>query len=200
MSGHVRIIAGKWRGRRLPVLTGPGIRPTGDRIRETLFNWLQMDISGARCLDLFAGSGALGLEALSRGAAHCTFVDNDKRVAAQLKANATCLNIAVNQARVLSASFPKQLPSFEKPFDIIFLDPPFNKNLLVECYAYLHSKHLVAPNGVIYVECERRHGDPFTILPEGWFVHKQKSTGDVTYGLIKLSPEVAAACSAPASR
>jgi len=151
-SNTIRLISGKWRGRRLPVLEHEGLRPTTDRVRETLFNWLMHDIVGARCLDLFAGTGALGLESLSRGASRAVFVETNRQVAAQLQENLQALNAGelgeVCQHNALN--FLRQKAS--EQFDLIFLDPPFNSELLPEAMSLLSNNAYLAKDALIYIE------------------------------------------------
>lgn len=149
----LRIIAGRWRGRKIPVLDLPGLRPTTDRIRETLFNWLTPYINHSRCLDLFSGSGALGLEALSRGASHVFFVDKHPQVIQQIKKNLQALN-ATTDAESLVASIPDNHIKLGDPYDIIFLDPPFQQNLLPACLHWLSTAKLLTPQTIIYIEHE----------------------------------------------
>lgn len=179
-ANTVRIIGGHWRSRKLSFPTATGLRPTGDRIRETLFNWLGDHISAARCLDLFAGSGALGFEALSRGAAHLTLVENNRLVTAQLQRNAQMLEtedatIVCNEA----TDWLKRQPS-GPAFNIIFLDPPFDLDIAHEVIALLDSKHLIKPGGFIYLETpiDRR-----VATPRGWELWREKVTGAVRYQL-----------------
>ncbi|MBU2977312.1 16S rRNA (guanine(966)-N(2))-methyltransferase RsmD [Alteromonas sp. C1M14] len=149
--GNVRIIAGQWRGRKLPVADTDGLRPTTDRNKETLFNWLMADLHDAQCLDVFAGSGGLGFEALSRYAGHCTFVEYDRAVAEQLSKNVSVLHA---NAKVIQSDALKALPTLGQRFDIIFIDPPFNKNLAPPALQLILQHGLVNPDGVIYVEQE----------------------------------------------
>ena len=129
--GKVRIIAGQWRGRKLDVLDSPGLRPTPDRLRETLFNWLQQEIGAARCLDLFAGSGALGFEALSRGASEVVMVESNPALVERLNDSAESLN---SEHHVIQrADAMSWLKQAKRGFDIIFLDPPFGQNLIESC-------------------------------------------------------------------
>lgn len=182
---RLRIIGGEWRGRRLPVPHAPGLRPTPDRVRETLFNWLQGVTEGARCLDLFAGSGALGFEAASRGARHVTLVEADARVAAHLSEQAAALDagrITVHARRV--QAFLQQSP---QPFDVIFLDPPYGKNLVAETLALL-AQGWVAPGARVYIEAEAELGEPG--LPEGWELLKTRSAGQVGYHLARAPSTV----------
>ena len=182
---RLRIIGGEWRGRRLPVPHAPGLRPTPDRVRETLFNWLQSVTEGARCLDLFAGSGALGFEAASRGARHVTMVEADARVAAHLSEQAAALDaerITVHARRV--QAFLQQPP---QPFDVIFLDPPYGQGLVAETLALL-AQGWVAPGARVYIEAEAELGEPE--LPEGWELLKTRSAGQVGYHLARVPSTV----------
>ncbi|MBT2969810.1 MAG: 16S rRNA (guanine(966)-N(2))-methyltransferase RsmD [gamma proteobacterium symbiont of Ctena orbiculata] len=175
---QVRIIGGRHRGRRLHFPELPGLRPTGDRIRETLFNWLQPYIEGARCLDLFAGSGALGLEAASRGAAQVVMLDTAVAVVRQLAENKRQLDL--DQVQVVRADALQWLEQEATPFDIVFLDPPFVDNLLQPLCQRL-SMGWLADGAHIYLEdAVSRNMPP---LPEGWEMQKQKSAGQVHYGL-----------------
>ncbi len=158
----------------------PGLRPTTDRIRETLFNWLQPYVPGARCLDLFAGSGALGLEALSRGAGEVVFVEKNRHVTAVLRQQLEVLQAA--EARVIEAD---ALGYLEKPpprpFDIVFLDPPFHKGLLAECILRLEQHRWLAPGAYVYLEAEKTAGVP--AVPDNWRVVRSKHAGQVGYHL-----------------
>jgi 16S rRNA (guanine966-N2)-methyltransferase len=167
-SNQLRIIGGQWRGRKLSFPTAEGLRPTADRVRETLFNWLSPSISGAHCLDLFAGSGALGLEALSRGASVCCFIDKaaaaSQHIAASL-ALLQCDNATTHTAQ--AAPWLEQLdPGPNGTFDIIFLDPPFGKNLAERCLALIDQKQLVRNGGLVYLETNRDEALPAT--PPHW--------------------------------
>jgi 16S rRNA (guanine966-N2)-methyltransferase len=180
----IRIIGGSWRSRRLPVLADSGVRPTGDRIRETLFNWLQTRIAGARCLDLFAGSGALGFEALSRGAELTTFVDQDIRVIQQLQKNAELLDTPLADIRWQQADeFLLQSLPQGKPYDIVFLDPPFRDDMLGICQQWLQERHWLSDTAFIYMEsdCRREFPEP---LP-GWHVSHDRQAGQVAYRLLR---------------
>lgn len=151
----LRIIGGEWRGRKLRFPDAPGLRPTPDRIRETLFNWLQGDIHGARCLDLFAGSGALGLEALSRGASEVVFIESAHAVARQLQANLDLLNSDAELVSLINDDALNYLKNTaQQAFDLIFLDPPFRQNLLPEIVTIIRDKKLLTANGLIYLEHE----------------------------------------------
>jgi 16S rRNA (guanine966-N2)-methyltransferase len=178
----LRIIGGSWRGRKLRFPPTPEIRPTPDRVRETLFNWLAPRIVGARCLDLFAGSGALGLESLSRGAAHVTFVERDGAAASELRARLTEFggkDGVVEQGDAVH--FLNGTPA--SPFDIVFLDPPFASDLLTATAALLEEKGWLASDALIYAECPARSGLPS--LPPTWIATKAKQAGEVGYHLLK---------------
>lgn len=161
----------------------PGLRPTSDRIRETLFNWLQADIIGARCLDLFAGSGALGFEALSRNADTVVFVDTAQSVFDQIKNN---LNTLKNQrGELFKGDAMSYLDKYcQPPFDIIFLDPPFNQNLLQQSIGALKKSACLKNGTLIYVECEKKLDID---VPEGWKNLKEKKAGQVKYMLFECS-------------
>ena len=178
-AGQLRIIGGSWRGRKIDFVTEPGVRPTPDRIRETLFNWLQTSIAGARCLDLFSGSGALGFEALSRGAGEVVMVEQSGAVTRQLRINADLLKTADVQIEQCNADNYLQRPA--TPFDIIFLDPPFETDTLETYCAQLESNGWLAPHAQIYME--RAKGSPTPQLPAGWQLHREKQTGKVCYAL-----------------
>lgn len=186
-TGRLRIIAGEWRSRQLPVLDLPGLRPTTDRVRETLFNWLQNDIPGARCLDLFAGSGALGFEAASRGAASVTLLELQGAAADQLAANMQLLQ--ANNMQLVRANALDWLAQYQgEPFDLVFLDPPFASDLLQPAIACLHQQQLLSSEACVYIECDAAH--PLPQLPPGWQLTKQKKAGQVSYYLIRLSTSV----------
>jgi 16S rRNA (guanine966-N2)-methyltransferase len=178
----LRIIAGRHRGRRLRFPAGVEIRPTPDRVRETLFNWLQPRIDQSRVLDLFAGSGALGLEALSRGAAQVTFIEKARRAAAAIEAIAS--EWQEPNARVVcdSATMWLAKPVSEPPFDIVFLDPPYDSDLLATAAATLGSR--LAPDARIYLE--RRARDPLPALPPSWKELRAGRAGEVGYHLFAV--------------
>lgn len=177
----IRIIGGKWRGRKIQLAKNSQLRPTPDRVRETVFNWLMRDVRNSRCLDLFAGSGALGLEALSRGAEHVTFFENHKQSAQRLKQVIDDIG-AQEHANVLSHDALKLLDKKpDQQFDGIFLDPPFRKNLLPQVIELLQSKQWLAPEAWIYIEAEQENSLDF--LPSHWKLHREKNAGDVKYNL-----------------
>ena len=174
---QLRIIAGEWRGRKLPFPDGQGLRPTGDRLRETLFNWLSFSIYGSRVLDLFAGSGALGLEALSRGAKQATFLDTHPGVIRQMQENLATLRC--DQAEVLQADALKWLQHNPgKEFDLVFLDPPFGQEMLITACQQLEEQGWLAESAYIYLEAEKDL--QLTQLPTNWQLCKEKQTGQVS--------------------
>jgi 16S rRNA (guanine966-N2)-methyltransferase len=175
----LRIIGGAWRGRKLRFPASAAIRPTPDRVRETLFNWLGARTRGARALDLFAGSGALGLEALSRGASHVTFVERDEAAARELRARLA--EWQASDAVVVLADALRYLSGDAHPYQLVFLDPPFAAGLLSEAASVLEQRHWLAEGALIYVECAAREGLP--PLPAGWQPLKAKRAGEVGYHL-----------------
>jgi 16S rRNA (guanine966-N2)-methyltransferase len=177
-SSQVRIIGGEHRGRRLPFADLPGLRPTGDRIRETLFNWLQPIIPGARCLDLFAGSGSLGMEAASRGARGVIMLDTASAVIRQLQENQRDLKL--EQLTIVRADALQWLEQEPTPFEVIFLDPPFSANLLGPVCHKLNQGWLT-DGAHIYLEETVARDLPE--LPEGWRLLKEKTAGRVRFGL-----------------
>jgi 16S rRNA (guanine966-N2)-methyltransferase len=180
-ASQVRIIGGTHRGRKLPVPDLPGLRPTGDRIRETLFNWLQEQIPGASCLDLFAGSGALGLEAASRGAGRVVMLERAASAVEQLRKNVDLLGeqgIRIEQADAL-----EWLRGRGEPFDIVFLDPPFAEDLLEICCRQLEQNGWLKSGASIYIESDVKKGIPE--LPAGWRMVREKKAGQVAYYLVK---------------
>ena len=182
-SNLLRIIGGEHRGRKLPFPDAPGLRPTPDRVRETLFNWLMPVIAGSRCLDLFAGSGALGLEAISRGARQVVMLDNQPSVAKQLRKNLQTLNI--EHAEVVQADGLAYLDKTGSVFDIVFLDPPYQEDLLPACITHLETRGWLARHAWIYLEVAKQDGLPD--LPVNWKVHRRKEAGQVAYHLIERS-------------
>ena len=175
-AGQIRIIGGKWRGRKLPVPDSPGLRPTTDRVRETLFNWLAPMIQGARCLDCFAGSGALGLEALSRYASETTLLEADRQVAKQLSDNLTLLK--AENGQVVNTNSLQWLAQPGQPFNLVFLDPPFRKGLLAETINLLEQFNWLAADAWIYVEAEAESA--VADVPANWLLHREKIARPVT--------------------
>ena len=179
-QSQLRIIAGEWRSRRFSFTAQPGLRPTPDRVRETLFNWLSSDIEEVRCLDLFAGSGALTLEALSRGAAHVLSCDLSREVVETLRGHLRTLNcdraeIRQQDALALLASTPSA------PFNLVFIDPPFHENLLIPACTLLEENDWLAKDALIYTESETAPEQlPY---PANWSLHRQKKAGQVWYSL-----------------
>ncbi|BCU53674.1 16S rRNA (guanine(966)-N(2))-methyltransferase [Enterobacter kobei] len=178
-SGQIRIIGGQWRGRKLPVPDSPGLRPTTDRVRETLFNWLAPSMVNARCLDCFAGSGALGLEALSRYAGASTLIEMERGVAQQLQQNLATLKAA--NAKVVNTNTLTFLNQTGTPHDIVFVDPPFRKGLLDDTLRLLEVNGWLADDALIYVESEVENGLPQ--VPVHWDLHREKVAGQVAYRL-----------------
>lgn len=182
-KGEVRIIAGIWRGRKLPVLNSQGLRPTTDRIKETLFNWLMPYIVDSRCLDCFAGSGSLGFEALSRQAAFVQFFELDKTAAKQLQQNLQLLecsngNIQQGNSLQLLANGNSQAP-----YDLVFLDPPFQQGLLAPTIDALTHGNWLADNALIYIESEKQLGS--LSIPPDWQLLKEKIGGEVCFRLYR---------------
>jgi len=181
-AGQIRIIAGKHKGRKLPVLMAEGLRPTTDRVKETVFNWLMPYIHQANCLDCFAGSGSLGFEAMSRGAAQVTLVELNRNAAKQLQANKELIkadNVTVINADALSFLKENVSESNQKAFDLVFIDPPFRKQL-VEQTAQLLNSYGLAEDALIYVEMEAESSQ---VIPVNWQLLKEKVTGQVIYQL-----------------
>ncbi len=184
---QLRVIGGQWRSRKLHFPDLPGLRPTPDRVRETLFNWLQNTVPAAQCLDLCAGSGALGIEALSRGAKHCAFVDLAALSCRALQVNLNkleCTTAEVVQFDVikwLEQTSSNQQQS-AKQYDIVFLDPPFGLNLCQNICQLLIEKNLLSSNAFVYVETELS-----AELSLPWTLHREKTSGQVRYRLYKVT-------------
>jgi 16S rRNA (guanine966-N2)-methyltransferase len=180
--GRLRIVAGKWRSRLLPVVDIDGLRPTSERIRETLFNWLAGEITDSHCLDPFAGTGALAFEAMSRGAASAMLIDNSRRVVESLINSAELLN--ADNARILCAdglSFMQQKAS--RRYDIVFLDPPFAEDIVEDCCRLLQSNGWLTDHAAVYIE--QAKGRPQPELPPGWTLVKDNKAGNVRYMLAR---------------
>ncbi len=178
----LRIIAGQWRGRRIPMLALDEVRPTTDRIRETVFNWLQPYIAGAYCLDAFAGTGVLGLEALSRGAAHVVFVDKQKTLCIQLQEQLK--QFECQQASVLCHALPaeKAKTKISHPFDLVFLDPPYQQNLWLPVLTWLENNKLIHERSLVFFE----HLKSTSVTwPKNWLFWREQTAGNVHFGLLK---------------
>lgn len=178
---QLRIIGGEFRSRKLEFPNVEGLRPTGDRIRETLFNWLAAHVAGARCLDLFAGSGALGLEALSRGAERVVFVDHSALACEKLRQNLALLKIS--RAEVLCMNSVAAFNVLKGPFDILFLDPPFSSGLVAPVCEAIEAQRLLIPGSFIYLE-QATTSPPISVSPR-WERQRDKATGQVRYQLYR---------------
>lgn len=180
---QLRIIGGQWRSRRLPFPSIAGLRPTADAVRETVFNWLQPYIRGARCLDLFAGSGALGLEAVSRGARQAVLVERSRTVAAALLANVDRLRASA-AVQVVHADAQRFLAGQGEPFDVVFLDPPFKSAGLIEPVCRrLDAAGWLANGALIYLETDSHRA--MGGLPGGWRALRGGVAGTVSYRLLQ---------------
>jgi 16S rRNA (guanine966-N2)-methyltransferase len=180
-SGVLRIIGGEWRGRKFRFPPVAAIRPTTDRVRETVFNWLQPMVVGSRCLDLYAGSGALGLEALSRGAREVVFVDVDAAVVRHL--GETLAAFGCDRGRVVRSDALRFLAGAPEPFDVVFLDPPFAEPVLDAACSAIERDGWLAPGGLVYLEAPAVAGPPE--LPVGWTLLRSKRAGEVGYHLAR---------------
>lgn len=183
-SHSVRIIGGRWRGRRLPVSDFDTLRPSKDIVRETLFNWLQPVVEGSRCLDVFAGSGALGFEAASRSATCVLMLEQEIELVKQLRLQAGILK--ADQVEIVATASEQYLRRPGQAFDIVFLDPPFNSSLIPEVCRLLTEHGWVKADSLIYLEAARKQGLP--ALPAGWELQREKTSGDVAYGLARVKP------------
>lgn len=176
-NGFIRIISGQFRGRKLPVKDVQGLRPTTDRIKETVFNWLMQDTRGAAVLDCFAGSGGLGFEALSRFAQRATFFELDKGAAIQLKENISTLkldNAVIKQDNSLSLLANN---AQNEQFDLVFVDPPFRQNLAEKTCFLLEENNWLTAQALIYVEVESELNS--LDIPDNWMLLKEKTAGQV---------------------
>lgn len=181
---RLRIVGGLWRGRKLQFAAIPELRPTPDRVRETVFNWLRQDLEGMRCLDLFSGSGALGFEAASRGAARVVMVERDRLACASLTQNRALLS--AGRVEIVRAEVERYLDGPAEPFDIAFLDPPFRRGAVVPCCLALEARGWLAEGARIYVEAER--GAALDGMPENWRATRDKQAGEVGYHLYEREP------------
>lgn len=182
MQNKLRIIGGEWRSRQLIFYDAPGLRPTPARVRETLFDWLQYDIIHSRCLDLYAGSGALGFEAASRGAKSVVQVENNSEACRALKENA--VKLSATQVRIVQSDVFRYLGGDAEPFDIVFLDPPFGKDLAAQTCHWLEDKGWLSQHAKIYVETERKKNF-LGALPSKWQILKSKAASEVAYHLLE---------------
>jgi 16S rRNA (guanine966-N2)-methyltransferase len=178
-AGKIRLIGGRWRGTRLDVPQSPGLRPTADRVRETLFNWLAPYLPGAKVVDVFAGTGALGLEALSRGAADAVLIERDPALASSLRSILARLEDG-GRGRVVQADAMAWLAGQSGTFDVAFVDPPFAAGLWARVWPALAPR--LAPDALVHVEC------PIDVdpgVPEGWSLHREGRTRDVRHALYR---------------
>ena len=181
--GKVRITSGEWKNRNLEVPDIDGLRPTSERVRETLFNWLMPSIHKSVCLDLFAGSGSLGFEALSRGAKHCTFVEKSKLAFSQIKTTRTSLNAVNSEVHNCDAiDFLSSVHNHN--FNLVFLDPPFSDDYLISSIESIHEYQLVSSGGYIYIEINKNND--LSDLPDNWSVIRKKIYGNVCFILIEV--------------
>ena len=181
VAGTLRIIGGRWRGRKLTVIDSEGLRPTPSRVRETLFNWLQFSLSGANCLDLFAGTGALGLEAASRGVEKITLVEFNTGTAEQLSKN--CQQLGADNYQLVNKDAVSFLSGDQDQYDIVFIDPPYKLEMWSEIAEQLVSQDSLSLNALIYVEYPLTAIKP--LLPSKWQLIKEKKAGGVNYCLFK---------------
>lgn len=183
VASQLRIIGGIWRGRKLRFPDRPGLRPTGDRVRETLFNWLEPNLAGAHCLDLFAGSGALGIEALSRGAARCDFVDADREALAAVEQHLNTLD-ASDRSTLRFGTAADYLSAAQGGWDIVFVDPPFEAQLGESALRQIATGGYLSENNRVYYETSLSHPEP---IPDKFYeVIREKTAGDVRYQLLTL--------------
>jgi len=181
VQNKLRIIGGEWRSRQIQVIDAPGLRPTPARVRETVFNWLQRDIIGSRCLDCYAGSGALGFEAASRGASRVVQIDNNPVACRALKANALALGAA--QIKLVQSDVFRYLAGDAEAFDIVFIDPPFAMGLAAQSCTWLEDKNWLSRHAKIYLETETTV--KLIGIPDNWRVLKRKTAGEVAYQLFE---------------
>lgn len=195
--GQIRIIAGRWRGRRLVFPAVNGLRPSGDRVRETLFNWLMPEVAGARCLDLFAGSGALGLEAASRHAEAVVLIEKDARACQTLQQH--CNALQANTVVVVHGDALTWLETNHvtgETFDIVFLDPPFGSTLLADSVAALESGNWLAPGALIYTECAAGQ-NPISFAAPQWELYRHRIFGSVDSRLYRRACDNLASAASP---
>ena len=187
-SGKIRIIGGKYKGRNLHFPAVNDLRPTPERIRETLFNWLAPYISGSHCLDLFAGSGALGFEAISRGAKNISFVESSRKASHAIEKNIQVLNS--DCANVTNQDSINYLKHCNRQFDIVFLDPPFKSSLLQSSIDLINEHDLINNTGWVYAEYSAHQQQPNCLSP--WKIHRQTKAGDVRASLFQCQHDISA--------
>ncbi|MGR5120628.1 16S rRNA (guanine(966)-N(2))-methyltransferase RsmD [Vibrio astriarenae] len=177
--GSIRIISGLWRGRKLPVHDAEGLRPTTDRVKETVFNWLAQDVPKSRCLDVFAGSGGLGFEAASRQAEQVTMLELNNKAFQQLKSNVATLKASnIDAVQTDALAYLKQPGS---AYDVVFIDPPFHQGLVDECIQLLEQNGWLSDNAMIYLETEKELD--VSSVPTTWSLHREKQAGQVAFRL-----------------
>lgn len=187
MKNELRIIGGTWRSRKLRFPDAPGLRPTPDRLRETLFNWLGQDMEGLACLDLYSGSGALGFEAASRGAKRVLQVERNTAACLALKQH--CALLEAKAVEVLQKDVSHFLAGYAETFDVVFLDPPFQQNLAVPSCRLLENRGWLAPHARIYIEVERDFA--LADLPDNWQALRSKQSGEVAcYLYQRFTPNI----------
>ncbi len=178
---QLRIIGGQWRGRKLAIADVEGLRPTGDRIRETLFNWLMPIMAESYCLDLFSGSGALGLECLSRGAKQATLLEKNAIAAKQLQEHCKTLNADGGHVIQIDAlTWLNTIAILDNTVDIVFIDPPFADNLWEETINSLENSGILKENAAIYIETPK---NTQIAIPANWLLHREKQSGQIHYRL-----------------
>lgn len=180
MNQIIRIIGGVYRGKKIVFPNSEGLRPTPDRVRETLFNWLMHDIKQSRCLDAFAGSGALGLEAFSRGASEVCLVEQNRMVFNHLQTIVSGFNSP--KLTAINADASHFIRNTQQPFDVIFLDPPFQSDLLLTCLNDISRSSILKPGGLVYIESSQE----IALSSLTWETLKRKKAGQVFYGLLRL--------------
>ena len=185
-SHHLRLISGRWRGQKIKVIDQSDLRPTTDRVRETLFNWLALQITNADCLDAFAGSGILSFEALSRDAKSVVMIERSKQAINALKLNSD--HLKADNINLIETDAISYLTDAKMSFDIIFLDPPFAQpDLLIKALTLINKRHLLRKNGVLYVEMAKKDLHMFDALACEMNWLKKKTAGQVCYALLTLS-------------
>tara|TARA_E500000081_G_scaffold95121_1_gene96236 strand:- start:416 stop:1021 length:606 start_codon:yes stop_codon:yes gene_type:complete len=185
-DGFIRVISGQFRGRKLPVKNVEGLRPTTDRIKETVFNWLMQDTRDATVLDCFAGSGGLGFEALSRFAKSTTFIELDASAAKQIEQNISTLKLENAQVKHTNSLSYLEQKNTNSPFNLVFVDPPFRKNLAQSSCDLLENNQWLSQDALIYVEVETELSS-FS-QPDNWLLIKEKKAGQVFCRLYQRQP------------